>query len=313
MHGGGWIDREREDPLQYVSDQGGEVAAVCDDGQGEFPPQRVARHNAEVATDVGDDGADRAAADLGCDVLGRGQTGETCVGCTGASVHGSGGARLARGWGARGGCCGLLADKAAGQSGFERGGAKQAAGNAREDFPDVDGAEVSRDVGKVGGGGALLQRAGELPAVVDQRADEAEETPGAAGCVRAGGRPILVRIGAVGWNGGGGRGGHERDRSISGGLVARNIFPITQLTKQLESGSMDERDRPVPSQTEVIEEWVRGFLWEFYDSGMSNTEAAEIIVATVEKQLSASRKTRSEPLPTPQELFQAWKMQGDRT
>jgi hypothetical protein len=76
---------------------------------------------------------------------------------------------------------------------------------------------------------------------------------------------------------------------------------------------MDERERPVPSQTEVIEEWVRGFLWEFYDSGMSNTEAAEIIVATLEKQMLASRKTRSEPLPTPQELFQAWKMWGDRT
>ena len=75
---------------------------------------------------------------------------------------------------------------------------------------------------------------------------------------------------------------------------------------------MAERDRPVPSQTAVIEEWVRGFLWEFYDSGMSNTEAAEIIVATVGKQLSASHKKRSEPLPTPQELFQAWKMQEDR-
>jgi hypothetical protein len=33
------------------------------------------------------------------------------------------------------------------------------------------GAEVSRDVGEVGGGGALLQRGGELPAVVDQRSD----------------------------------------------------------------------------------------------------------------------------------------------
>jgi hypothetical protein len=70
---------------------------------------------------------------------------------------------------------------------------------------------------------ALLQRGGELPAIVDQRADEGEEAPGAAGCVRTGGRPILVGIGAVGWDGGG-RGGHERNMNLSGGSVARNIF-----------------------------------------------------------------------------------------
>jgi hypothetical protein len=71
-----------------------------------------------------------------------------------------------------------------GRPGFERGGAKQAAGDAREDFPDVDGAEVPRDVGEVGGGGALLQRGGELPAVVHQRAQEAEEARGAGGLGR---------------------------------------------------------------------------------------------------------------------------------
>jgi hypothetical protein len=69
-----------------------------------------------------------------------------------------------------------------------------------------------------------LQRAGELPAVVDQRADEAEEAAGAGGCIGAGGGPILVRIRAIGWDGGGGRGGHERDRSIGGRAVARNSF-----------------------------------------------------------------------------------------
>ena len=99
-----------------------------------------------------------AAAHLGRDVLGRGQTGETRVGGAGDAVHGRGGARLATGWGARdGGRCGLLAGEAAGQSGLERGGAQQAAGDAREDFPDVEGAKVSRDIGGVGGGGALLQ------------------------------------------------------------------------------------------------------------------------------------------------------------
>ena len=64
--------------------------------------------------------------------------------------------RPARGW---------VAD----QPGFERGGAKQAAGDAREDLSDVAGAEVARDVGEVGRGGALLQRGGQVPAVVDQR------------------------------------------------------------------------------------------------------------------------------------------------
>jgi hypothetical protein len=50
---------------------------MADDDQLQFPPQRVVRHDAEIATDVGDDGADRAAADLGCDLLGRGQAGNS--------------------------------------------------------------------------------------------------------------------------------------------------------------------------------------------------------------------------------------------
>jgi hypothetical protein len=54
-----------------------------------------------------------------------------------------------------------------------------------------------------------------LPAVVDQRAQETEQAAGAGGCVRAGGRPILVRIGAVGWDGGG-RGGHRRNKTHTG-------------------------------------------------------------------------------------------------
>ncbi|HXA22644.1 MAG TPA: hypothetical protein VNW90_10110, partial [Acetobacteraceae bacterium] len=147
----------------------------------------------------------------------RGQVGETGVGGTGASVHGSGGARLARGWGAWGGWGGWggrLAGEAAGQSGFERGGAKQAAGDAREDLPDVDGAEVPRDVGEVRGGGALLQRGGELPAVVDQRADEAEEAAGAGGLGK-------------GWYDG--CGGHDLNESIGLKSASRNIFRTHSL------------------------------------------------------------------------------------
>ena len=192
----------------------------------------MGRRDAEVATDIGEDGADRAAADLGRDFCWRGQTDDAWFGRAGAGVHVRGGARLAAGRGAHGGRRGLPRGRALVQPGFERGGAEQAAGDARDDFPDVDGAEVPRDVGEVGGGGALLQRDGELPAVVDQRPDEAEEAPGAGGCVRAGGWPILVGIGAVGWDGGGGRGGHERNRSIGGGAVTRRLFPIIPFAKR---------------------------------------------------------------------------------
>ena len=52
-------------PLACVLEEGGEVAAVLDDAPGELPPQRVARDDAEVATDIGDDGANRAAATRG--------------------------------------------------------------------------------------------------------------------------------------------------------------------------------------------------------------------------------------------------------
>ncbi len=132
---GGRADQQAV-PIADVRDQGREIAAVADDGRGEFPPQRVARHDSQVATDIGEDGAGRAAADLGRDVAGRGQTGDAWFARGGAAVLGLGGARLAMGWGGQGGRCGRLADGVAGQPGLERGGAKQAAGDAREDFSD---------------------------------------------------------------------------------------------------------------------------------------------------------------------------------
>ena len=82
---------------------------------------------------------------------------------------------------------------------------------------------------------SCAQRAGELPAVVDQRANEAEEAAGAAGCVRTSGWPIVVGIRAAGLNGGVGRGGHERDKNIGGGAVARNIF-LEQLQRRVGYG-----------------------------------------------------------------------------
>ena len=147
LHGGERIEQPRTDPLEDVPDQGGEVAAAFDDSEGEFPPEWVARHDPEVPADIGNDGADRAVADLGRDVPGRGQTGTTWVGRTGAFAFGRGSARLAAGWGVDGGRCGLLAREAPGQFGFKQGGTMQAAGDARQDPRDVDGAKVPRDVG----------------------------------------------------------------------------------------------------------------------------------------------------------------------
>ena len=78
--GVGRVSRGRVRPLEDVPDQGGEVAAVRDDGLTEFRPQWMVRHDAEVAADIGEDSADRPAADLGCDLLHRGQEREMRVG-----------------------------------------------------------------------------------------------------------------------------------------------------------------------------------------------------------------------------------------
>ena len=106
---GGRADQQAV-PVEDVAEQGGEIAAVADDGRGEFPPQRVARHDPQVATDIGEDGAGRAAADFGRDVPGRGQAGDGWFARGGAAVLGWGGARLAGRWGGQGGRCGRLAD-----------------------------------------------------------------------------------------------------------------------------------------------------------------------------------------------------------
>jgi hypothetical protein len=63
-----------------------------DDDPAQFPPKGMARHDAEIAADIGDDRADRPAADLGGDLLRRGQKGEATVGLVG----GPGGGWLGR-------------------------------------------------------------------------------------------------------------------------------------------------------------------------------------------------------------------------
>ncbi len=99
----------------------------------------LSRHDAEIEADVDEDGADRAAAVLGDDFLGRGQTGKgRILGRPG----GRGGVRLAFGGQAEGqrlevpAAAGALAEP-----GFERGGAEQAACDAGEDQREIGGAE----------------------------------------------------------------------------------------------------------------------------------------------------------------------------
>ena len=82
----------------------------------------------------------------------------------------------------------------------------QAGGDAGEDDGEVGGAEGSGEQGESRGGGALLDRGGEVPAVVDQLAEHAEDAADAAGHVRAG-------PGWIGVHGQGGRlsrGEHEQ-------------------------------------------------------------------------------------------------------
>ena len=82
--------------------------------------------------------------------------------------------------------------------------------DAREDQPDVAGAEREGDEGEVGGGGALLQGGGEFLAVIDESAHQADEAAEPAGSVLAGHRG--VRWGSCDWEGG--RGGHEHNKNM---------------------------------------------------------------------------------------------------
>jgi hypothetical protein len=143
---------------------------MSDDDDLQFPPQRMARHDAEVAADVGDDGADGAAANPGCDLLGRGQADFRVY--PRIKSGGGGGRRLTVRGSARWRGFGVYAGGCADDPDFECLGKEQAPGDAREDQGDIAGAE------RVGIG---AERGGDLPAVVDEPADEAEEAAGAAG------------------------------------------------------------------------------------------------------------------------------------
>lgn len=53
---------------------------MADDEVSEFRPQLITRHDAEIAADVGDDGADGLAANSCCNLLQRRQLSENAVG-----------------------------------------------------------------------------------------------------------------------------------------------------------------------------------------------------------------------------------------
>ena len=119
---------------------------------GEFVPEcavEVAGRDAEIATDIDDDGTDRTAAHLGGDFLLGGEAGEPRVpGVDGGLGFGGPGRGLLRGaWATCGGCAEgrwgevLAACGALGQCGLEGGGAAQAVDDAGEDGGDVGGAE----------------------------------------------------------------------------------------------------------------------------------------------------------------------------
>jgi hypothetical protein len=186
----------------------------------------MVRADAEIIADIGEHRAGAAAADLGRDLLWRGQVNDTGIDIFVALLcWWPCAARPAFGGGARARRRGVRAVAAADEPRFERCGAQQRPGDVGEDQPDIGGAEVSRDDDEVfgRGGGALLQRSGESLAVVDELAEDAEEAAGAAGCLRVGDRPILLGIGEAAWAGDGWRCGHERNKNTAGALSQGNF------------------------------------------------------------------------------------------
>ncbi len=132
----------------------------------------------------------------------RAARGARCDGARGGRGFGSGRAALRR----------SLASSASARS--------RASGDARQDQRDVACAEAGRGAGGAVGEAALADRGGEVLAVVDELADEAEqagEVAAPVGARRPGG-------GLGGWVRGVGCGGHERNKGMNGRRVARNIF-----------------------------------------------------------------------------------------
>ena len=179
LHGGCLGRRlQRKCAVEDVAQQPGEAAAELAHRLLHVPPQWMARQDAEVAVDIGNDGADGPAADQGGDLLGRGQVGETRIGSLG--WRGGGRPGLGRGSGCARPWSLVQPGGAAEHSRLKRLGEVQAAGDAREDHRKIGGAEAGSGEDGIGGD-ALADRGCECRAVVDQLADEGEQAAGAAG------------------------------------------------------------------------------------------------------------------------------------
>ncbi len=203
-------------------DEANEAAAIHYDCVVDLVPEcpiEMAGRDAEITADIDDDRADRTAAHLGGDFLLGGEVRETRdFAAVGALGFGLGIGRLNLPCGARPWRGGRADGRRAqvrpargtpAQSDFQGRGEAQAIGDASEDGSDIGGAEGSGELGEARDGGTLLNRDGELLAVVDQFADEAEDAADAGGYVRAG----PVWIGIRGRGGGLRAGVHERNKN----------------------------------------------------------------------------------------------------
>ncbi len=165
---------DRESLFEPAQVQAAVVAAVFIDREVQFIPQRMVGRDAEITADVGEDGTNLLTPDLGGDLVWGGQV-----------WLGPWRTRLRHAWRAGGWGwfrLGFGVDASSGGGYFlpEQASAEHALGNAGENQGDITGAEVAGKLAWVVGGGALAERRGELCSVVDEFADEREETAGAA-------------------------------------------------------------------------------------------------------------------------------------
>lgn len=119
-------------PVEDVLHQLRKVSAEFDHRLLHFEPQRMARQDAEVAVDIGNNSADGPAADCGGNLFGRRQVGESRLLWFG-SLGRRGGGRLGRGSGPAWTFSLVQAGGAVEHSRLKRLGEEQAAGDARED------------------------------------------------------------------------------------------------------------------------------------------------------------------------------------
>jgi len=164
------------------------AVAVQDEGEAQLGLRRMIHlrgHDAEIEADVDQDGADRAAAVLGDDFLGRGQEVEVWIlDQPPERYEGRFGVALFAFCGLADGCRPEVpaAGVAPAEQRFEGCGAEQPAGDAGEDQREIGGAEDADDEGEAGEemgvGGVLTQGVGESLAVCDERADQAEDLAG---------------------------------------------------------------------------------------------------------------------------------------